>query len=430
MQHRNFIVLVTLQAGLIFYLATFIPRHDHLPLIAIYTLSFLLSWLISNNAANSIRYILFGALLCRAVIIFSEPKLSDDVYRYLWDADLILHGIDIFDYTPRQLLDVGWSSTISAYLYPLLNSKNYFTVYPPLHLIPAIIGVFIAPDQPMTAIIIIRLFLICADLLVIVLLFKSRVNTDKIALYAFNPLVILELTGNLHFEGLVLLFLLMATRSVQAKKITSSALAFGAGVATKLTPFIAGPLFFLRTERRWLWLIVSALFIFILFSPLLNSSLLSGMKNSLSLYFTSFEFNASLYYIFRWVGFQVTGYNIIQSLGPALAIVSGILILSFSYYSHKNNVKLSFSLMIIYSIYLFMSTTVHPWYIIPAFGLSLFTPFRFIFYWTFLIFFSYIGYSQSGYELPLSWIVVEYIVVYALFIYEIFRFRRYFHHSG
>ena len=75
-----------------------------------------------------------------------------------------------------------------------------------------------------------------------------------------------------------------------------------------------------------------ALIVFALsFLPFLNSALLEHFSATLALWFQKFEFNASLYYVVRWVGFQVKGYNIIATAGKILPLIAvvGLFALSF-----------------------------------------------------------------------------------------------------
>ena len=67
------------------------------------------------------------------------------------------------------------------------------------------------------------------------------------------------------------------------------------------------------------------------FSPLLNLSFVENFSDSLNLYFQKFEFNAGVYYVLRWIGFQYKGYNLIQVIGPLLALCTflGIVALAF-----------------------------------------------------------------------------------------------------
>jgi len=75
----------------------------------------------------------------------------------------------------------------------------------------------------------------------------------------------------------------------------------------------------------------------------------------------------------------------------------------------------------ILSLYYFLSTTVHPWYVIFLVLLCLFTEFRFPIVWSLTIILSYWAYSNEEYRENRLLLFIEYIAVYGFMIYEIIR---------
>ena len=75
--------------------------------------------------------------------------------------------------------------------------------------------------------------------------------------------------------------------------------------------------------------------------------------------------------------------------------------------------------MWIYGLYLLFVAILHPWYALPLLVFSIFTRYRFTVLWSFLIFFTYSGYTLNGYDENL-WIVgIEYILVFSYLGYEL-----------
>ena len=68
--------------------------------------------------------------------------------------------------------------------------------------------------------------------------------SDKFNLYSFNPLIIIELTGNLHFEGVVMCFLGLAfyVGVKNRKSLVLSSFLFACAVCVKMLPLIFIPL--------------------------------------------------------------------------------------------------------------------------------------------------------------------------------------------
>lgn len=370
------------------------------------------------------KLILAVGIVARLVLFAGLPGLSDDYYRFIWDGRLLEIGISPFAELPIWYMQEGNSSPeIDSSLFALLNSPNYYTVYPPISQftfwLSAVLSSSIAGS-----VLVMRLVIFGAELLNFFLirqLLSSYQKSDSlVALYFLNPLVILELTGNLHFEGVMLSFVLLTVLYHRSKKDIPAGLALAGGVATKLIPLALAPLFITSDPpKRWIIIGTSCVIgLVVLFVPIIDSSLIDGLQNSLTLFVQKFEFNASIYYLTREVGFWVRGYNIIETLGPALTKITVATIVIYAFLSRKNS-NLSERMMWVWLIYLALALIVHPWYCIPMIGLCLVTNYRFPIYWSGLIFLSYIGYEASGYAPPFFWIIIEYVGLYLLMIWEI-----------
>ena len=150
----------------------------------------------------------------------------------------------------------------------------------------------------------------------------------------------------------------------------------------------------------------------ITFLPFYSAEVFSNFMASIGLWFGKFEFNASIYYLVRWVGFQVKGYNIIETAGKILPVITVLIILGLSLLSkYKNSKQLLENMLLAVTAYLLLSTTVHPWYLGIPLMLSLFTEFRFMLAWTLVVMLSYFTYSNPEYHESPWLLVLEYLVV-------------------
>ena len=135
------------------------------------------------------------------------PNLSDDYLRFIWDGRLLAHGYNPYLYLPTQLVHtaLGSSAGLTDSLFQGLNSPRYFTVYPPLNQAFFGLAAWLFPTNLLGTIISLRIPILLADLgsiyLLAKLLRRFGKNPNLSLLYGLNPLVILELTGNLHFEA-------------------------------------------------------------------------------------------------------------------------------------------------------------------------------------------------------------------------------------
>jgi hypothetical protein len=261
--------------------------------------------------------------------------------------------------------------------------------------------------------------LLCFEILVFYLIIQLlsvlALPRKKVLLYALNPLVIMEIVGNLHFEGVMLSFILAGLLFSFLNKYSLSGLALGAAVAIKLSPLILIPSFvqYLPSGAVLRFLIGILLLIVFGFLPFFGDKLFIGFFTSLGLYADYFEFNASVYYIIRQLGYWVEGYNVIGYWGPILKVLALLIILFFSLRVIKSDPSsLIYHILLVYGVFLISSTVIHPWYIIPAFGISLFTGHKSFLIWTYLIFLSYHAYQQEPYQEKTWVLMVEYLLLF------------------
>ncbi len=420
-----FTVLLASITGVHYY----VPRHEQATLFLALIVAFV-AYLLAVKQSNqlSLPVILWLASLVRLVLFFGLPTLSDDFYRFIWDGRLLVSGINPFSQLPSYYLSNPFPG-YSKEIFELLNSKEYFTIYPPISQLIFWISATLGNHQMIMEVFWMRLILALFDLgnvLLIYRIVKSFGGKSKAAmLYALNPLIILELIGNLHYEGVMIFFVLCSVYFLKLGRDSLSSVGMSLGVAAKLIPLLFLP-YFLKFEWKSIryYLIFFASLI-VCFLPLVSQELVDGLYASISLFFVKFEFNASLYFLFREIGYYLEGYNLIGIIGPLLKLVTVVLVLFIAYAFRKRRNDEMVVFMLMYFTYLAFSTTVHPWYVIPVLTFSLFTSFNFAIVWSGLVFLSYVGYSLEGYQ-PNYWaFVLEYAPVYALFGWELYKKKQY-----
>ena len=70
---------------------------------------------------------------------------------------------------------------------------------------------------------------------------------------------------------------------------------------------------------------------FILWVSFWEGNMASHYKDTIDLWFTTFEFNGSLYNILRAIGFELKGYNIIRKLGQVTPFIVIVLVGIFTF---------------------------------------------------------------------------------------------------
>lgn len=429
------VLLVFLILAITYFLGNLIPRTDFQSTAGLYVILFGLMFLIFSLAAENTPwfFIFIAGLLLRFSLFLAIPQWSDDYTRFLWDGELMRLQENPYSEKPGEFLKNHPQQTTQMLdqLFPLLNSPEYYSVYPPLNQGIFWLSAKAANGIIANGIISLRLILILGEIAVFMFflrLFKAFQKPQKLLwLYWLNPLVILEITGNLHFEGLVLLLLLASILALEKKKEPLAGGLWGLAVGIKLLPLMLIPAFISNSKIRENKIFWIGAFMAILFSLgwlWIDSSLINFSK-SLKLYQGKFEFNASIYYLLREVGFWIQGYN---TIGILTKLLSGVTLAGIVFFSWKKNPQtlpeLADLMVLIYLTYLILQPVVHPWYLIPAFGLSLLTQRNTFLVWTFAVIFSYQAYGNEDFKENPFFLLAEYALVFAAIYLDYFLPKR------
>ena len=410
-------------------------RHEHIS-ISLCVLGLFTFYVLLLKLDLSTRVMIKIGLVFRLIILISTPNLSQDFYRFFWDGQLILNGFNPYLNTPNQIII---SKLISFpemnEIYELMGSlsQNNYSNYPPIHQIITFLALLITDKSIITSIISLRLILILFDLGIlfygIKLLKKLKKPKNIIFIYFLNPLVILELTGNLHLEGVMVFFMILSFYHLYRKSEIYSGIFLGLSILTKLIPLIILPLFLFRLglKKSIRFIVTITAVISTGFAPFINFKSLINYSESINLWFSNFEFNASIYYALKEIfkGFNIRLIDYMVYIIP----ISIFIVLTYLISMKKNKTQdiLTQSLIIL-TTYLFISTTIHPWYIIPLIFLSCFTNYRYPIFWSFTIFLSYFSYYEIQVNENHFLLAIEYGLVIGILFYEIY-FKKLNHHK-
>ncbi|WP_375419490.1 glycosyltransferase 87 family protein [uncultured Hymenobacter sp.] len=379
------------------------------------------AWLL--RAELPLRAGLAAAAVLRLLWLPALPALSDDYHRFRWDGLLVASGQNPFRYRPDELMGPAAPGQpvfptpppARKALYQKLNSPHYYSVYPPV--CQAVFGLAAAlfPTSERGFVLVLRLAVLAAEAataaLLLWLLAHFGLPRPRALLYLLNPLVIVELTGNLHFEALLITLLLAALALLARGRRAWSAGALGLAVATKLLPLLVLPLLARRLgPRRFAaYALLTGLTLLLSFAPFLTPDLLAHLGRSLRLYFQLFGFNASLYYLLRAAGFYLNGYVHNLYFGPALALAAATTTLLLAARERQPTLpSLPPTLLLTLTAYYLLSPVVHPWYLTPLVALSVFTRYRYALVWSGLVAMSYAAYQTAAYTESFPLIGLEY----------------------
>ncbi|MCX7546913.1 mannosyltransferase [Xanthomarina sp. F1114] len=420
-----------------------LQRTDSIKLISLYLALFFLFYKLVQINKSNLKFLTLLAFAFRAVFILAIPNLSQDFYRFIWDGRLILEGINPYLFTPDSYFLKGEFPISQAQeLHDGMGSlsASHFSNYPPLNQLCFALANLFPGQSILSAVIGLRILIIAADFGTLYfgkkLLKKLKLPTYNIFWYLLNPFIIIELTGNLHFEGVMIFFLVWSLYLLQTHKWKLAAVIFACSVSIKLIPLIFLPLV-------WQWFIkpqddnisnrlkiakligfysIVGIVTLMLFLPFYSSEFINNYAQTVGLWFQNFEFNGSLYYIARELGYMITGYNQIAIIGTVSAILVFVFVIGLSLFRENASMQqLITAMLFVLSFYYFTATTVHPWYLATLLFLSVFTKYKFPLVWSLIIILSYLAYANPNNLENLWLIALEYIIVYSVFLYEILK---------
>ena len=194
--------------------------------------------------------LIFGALVVRASLWTMQPTLSDDLQRYRWDAKVQANGWNPYAVAPN---DPRLAHLRDRY-YEIMPGRETPTIYPPATelVYRATWKVFPGPTA-------FKVPFAAADVLVMLLLAwifrEQKDRAFRVAVYAWNPLVIVEFACSGHNDALALLGIASGLALLKKLPAFASVLIALAAMA-KVFPAVLLPVWIRRAgwpEKRSGW---------------------------------------------------------------------------------------------------------------------------------------------------------------------------------
>lgn len=232
--------------------------HHLIAFSLLYCLAFILLFAIVSkfpqylNRYNAFLLILLLGFTGRALFLFYP--IGNDVYRYVWEGYIQTRGFNPFSHAP---IDPALTEVAQGDLHSIwqnINHKEFSAAYPALTLLMFRFLAWLNPDP-----IFFKIAMVLIDIGVMIVLAQiiniRQLPSQRLLLYACNPLVIVFVAGEGHMDVIQVLFLFLGVFLLLSQKEISGFVSLGLAAVSKYFAGIAVP-FFITAESRKTWAFV------------------------------------------------------------------------------------------------------------------------------------------------------------------------------
>lgn len=259
----------------------------------------LYAWTRTRATRVSTILLIFAAIAFRAPLWPMEPTLSDDLQRYRWEAKMQAAGWNPYAITPNDPRLIP----LRDKYYEIMPGKEIPAIYPPVSelVFRATWKFFSGPTSFKTT-------FAAADVLVLLVLawmFREEKDRDfRIAVYAWNPLVIVEFAGSGHNDVLAVLGIVWGLALVK-KWPTLASIPIMLAAMAKVFPAVLLPVWIRRAgwpEKKAGWWAagLAAVAGLAVLAPYWNA--LGMFRANMTYYEATWKnYHASLYTVIDWL---------------------------------------------------------------------------------------------------------------------------------
>jgi hypothetical protein len=188
------------------------------------------------------------AVLMRGAVLFTEPYLSTDIYRYVWDGIVQHARISPYRYVPGDPALVNLQAKYPE-IFEQINRRDYaHTIYPPAAQMIYWLATLFSPTVQGMKLAMFGFECLTAGALIALLKRMGRRPTD-VLLYAWCPLLVWEIGGAGHVDAAIFAFVALALLFRYREQPVMTGLFLGLAVMTKFYPLVLMPALWRR--RDW-----------------------------------------------------------------------------------------------------------------------------------------------------------------------------------
>ncbi len=221
--------------------------------IALYLLAgagFVVALLWAERRGISTGWLWGPPVAFRLLLLATEPTLSDDVYRYLWDGHLLTQGVNPYSHAIAAAELDRFEIAVRA----LTNNQDLSSPYLPAAQLLFAAMATLGLSSALSVQVVMTLF----DLGTAVLLYRLLVHCGlpgrRVLIYLWNPLVVVEIAHGAHIDGFMVFLAVAALYYGLGPPSTGtgsvlSPVALALATLTRPLPLLLTPILW----WRWSW---------------------------------------------------------------------------------------------------------------------------------------------------------------------------------
>lgn len=295
--------------------------------------------------ARIIKLIILFAILFRLIMLFSPPSLSDDVYRYAWEGSIQIEGFNPYQVAPQSERLRNYRNAI----WEKVNNKDVPAIYPPFMQLFNALTFFL-----FRSVWGFKLVFVALDLWVLRILFlllqANQKNPLQVIVYAWNPLVVVEIAGSGHHDVLVVALVLQSLWFYQRNLTYRSLCSLGASLLCKWYPLVTVPLYLRKIPWGRFWVLPLILLTGSLPYVLAGPHLISALWH----YRQKWRFNGFLY---QWLSSLLHS----ETFAESILLILFLGVLAYNLWRQTSLLEQSYWMV---GITLLCSPNLFPWYVV------------------------------------------------------------------
>jgi alpha-1,6-mannosyltransferase len=305
--------------------------------------------------------ILGSAVLMRVPFLLSEPYLSSDLYRYIWDGRVQAYGINPFRFVPAA---PELTALRDAAIYPNINRADYApTIYP-----PAAQMFFLLVTRISESVLAMKLGMLAFEALGLMCMLDILQRLDlppqRIAAAAWHPLSLWEIAGNGHIDAAMSGGMLFGVWLFVTMRAIPGAIVVAVATLMKPITVIALPVFWRPWDVRMPAAVIAA--VVLLYVPYLSvGSKVFGFATGYVAE-EGYKAGGGFWYpdLLQAITGPIPGLGTVYLVAAVLAF--GVVTLRIAFRSDRSDRATLEALVLLGTLFLVLLTPHYPWYYLVA----------------------------------------------------------------